>query len=105
MSGLTSIIHDTSVKLDKEIDKILSSSLGSRAPPKVHLTKTVKYFSPAKKTNSIKAHSPSKSMDKSWKKEPSDYQKKILEKYNTLSEAERRIVEEESVTELKPIKI
>jgi len=59
MSGLTSVIHDTSVKLDKEIDKILSSSFASKGP---HLSKTVKYYSPAKKTNSIQPRSPPRSV-------------------------------------------
>ena len=94
MSGLTSIIHDTSVKLDREIDKILSSSIA----PKVHLSKTVKYYSPAKKP------SPTKNLNRSFSREPSEYQKKILEKYNSLSEAERKIIEEDNVIELKPIK-
>ena len=100
MSGLTSIIHDTSVKLDREIDKILSSSIA----PKVHLSKTVKYYSPARKPNSIKTQSPTKSLNRSFSREPSEYQKKILEKYNSLSEAERKIFEEDNVIELKPIK-
>jgi hypothetical protein len=46
MTGMTSVIHNTSVKLDKEIDRILTNSVGSKATPKVHLSKTLKYYSP-----------------------------------------------------------
>jgi hypothetical protein len=46
MTGLTSVINETSMKLDREIDKILTASIS--ATPKVHLTKTLKYHSPKK---------------------------------------------------------
>lgn len=97
MSGLTSIINETSVKLDREIDKILATSTA----PKVHLSKTLKFYSPAR--NKTKTQSPSKSLSKSFKREPSEYQKRILEKYNSLSETEKKIIEEDSISELKPI--
>jgi CCR4-NOT transcriptional regulation complex NOT5 subunit len=53
MTGLTSVINETSMKLDREIDKILTNSIV--ATPKVHLSRTLKYW------NSPKKSSPSKS--------------------------------------------
>jgi hypothetical protein len=42
-------------------------------------------------------------MDKAWKREPSEYQKKILDKYNLLSDNEKKMAHAESIQELKPI--
>jgi predicted ATP-grasp superfamily ATP-dependent carboligase len=87
------VLHDTSVKLDKEIDKVLQSSFASREAAKIHLSKTVKFHSPNKE-------SPPRSV---LKKEPSEYQKRIVEKYNQMTETEKRMIEQDDINELKPI--